>query len=112
VSLNLIVRRHMNRRVSIWLTVIFGVGVVLTVSTWILRAIIQVRHNRGAETYVNVQGMQVHWVDVLTMWTAVFLTALVLLIARAIYSWRRKRDLVLIEKLERRISSESTDRDK
>jgi uncharacterized membrane protein len=102
----------MNRRVSIWLTVIFGIGAVLAVSAWILHAINQVRHNRGAETYVNAQGMQVHWVDVLTMWAAVALVALVLLVARAIYNWRRKRDLVLIEKLEGRSRSESTVRDK
>jgi hypothetical protein len=102
----------MNRRVSIWLTVILGVGAVLAVSGWILRAIIQVHHNRGAETYVNSQGLQVHWVDVLTMWAAVLVVALVLLVARAIYTWRRKRDLVLIERLEGRVGSESTVRDK
>lgn len=102
----------MNRRVSICLTALFGVGAVLAVSAWILRAIIQVRHNHGAETYVNAQGMQVHWVDVLTMWTAVLVVAFVLLVARAIYTWRRKRDLVLLENLEGRSSSESTVSDK
>jgi hypothetical protein len=102
----------MNRRVSIWLTVILGVGAVLTVSGLILRATTEVRHNRGAETYVNAQGMQVHWVDVLTMWAAVLLAILVMVVAIAVYAWRHKRDLALIEKLEARISPEPTVRDK
>jgi uncharacterized membrane protein len=102
----------MNRRVSIWLTVIFGVGAVLAVSAWILRAIVEVRNKRGAETYVSARGLEVHWVDVLTMWAAVLLAVLVMLVAIAIYVWRRRRDLALIEKLEARTSPEPTIRDK
>jgi hypothetical protein len=102
----------MNRRVSIWLTVIFAVGAVLAVSAWILRAVIEVRNNRGAETYVNVQGMQVHWVDVLTMWAAVLLAILGMVVAIAIYAWRRKRDLALFEKLDAKIAHERAVRDK
>jgi hypothetical protein len=102
----------MNRRVSIWLTVIFGVGVLLAVSAWILRAIVEVRNNRGAETYESARGLQIHWVDVLTMWTAVFLAILAMLVAIAIYAWRRKRDAARIAKLEARISHEPAVRDK
>jgi cytochrome bd-type quinol oxidase subunit 2 len=102
----------MNRRVSIWLTVIFGVGVVLAVSTWIFRATTEVRNNRGAETYVNAQGMQVHWVDVLTMWVAVLLATLVVLVAIAIHARRRKSNLALIEKLRAATSPEPAARDK
>jgi uncharacterized membrane protein len=102
----------MNRRVSIWLTVLFGVGAVLTVSTWILVAIVKVRNNRGAETYVSARGLDVHWIDVLTMWAAVLLAILVMLAAIAIYACRRKRDLALIDKLEARTNSEATLRDK
>jgi len=92
--------------------VIFAVGAVLAVSAWILRAVIEVRNNRGAETYVNVQGMQVHWVDVLTMWAAVLLAILGMVVAVAIYAWRRKRDLALFEKLDAKIGHEPTVRDK
>jgi hypothetical protein len=99
----------MNRRVSIWLTVVFGLGAALAVSAWILRAIIEVRNNHGAETYVNAQGMQVHWVDVLTMWAAVFAALLVMLVAIAIHSWRRKKNVALVKKLE---ASKLFDRDK
>jgi|HubBroStandDraft_6_1064221.scaffolds.fasta_scaffold847649_2 heme/copper-type cytochrome/quinol oxidase subunit 2 len=102
----------MSRRVSIWLTVIFGVGAVLAVSTSILYAIVKVRNNRGAETYLSARGLEVHRVDVLTMWAAVLLSILVMLVAIAIYAWRRKRDLALIEKMEARTNSEPTLRDK
>jgi hypothetical protein len=102
----------MNRRVSAWLTGILGIGAVLTVSAAILRAVMEVRHNRGAETFVNAHGMQVHWVDDLTMWTAAFLAILIILGATAIYGWRRKRDLALVRKLEARISAEPSVRDK
>jgi hypothetical protein len=102
----------MRRRVSIWLTVIFGAGAVLAVSAWILRAIVEVRNNRGAETYMSARGLQVHWVDVLTMWAAVLLAILGLLVAIAIHAWRRKRDVALIQKLEARIGPEPTAHDK
>jgi hypothetical protein len=98
----------MNRRVSIWLTVVFGIGAVLAISGLILRATMEVRHNRGAETYVNVQGMQVHWVDVLTLSAAAFVTLGVLLVATVIFNWRNKRDTALVKKLE----AASSDRDK
>ena len=75
---------------------------MLAVSAWILRATIEVRNNRGSETYVNAQGMQVHWVDVLTMWAAVFLALLVMLVAIAIHAWRRKKNLALVRNLEAR----------
>jgi hypothetical protein len=102
----------MKRRVSIWLTVIFGVGAVVAVSAWILRAVVEVRNNRGAETYENARGLQVHWVDVLTMWAAVLLATLGMVVAIAIHAWRRKRDAALIAKLEARIGHELTVRDK
>jgi hypothetical protein len=97
-----------NRRVSIWLTVAFGVGAVLAISGLVLRATIEVRHNRGAETYVNVQGMQVHWVDVLTLSAALLVALVVLLVATAIFNWRSRRDAALVKKLD----AASFDRDK
>jgi Kef-type K+ transport system membrane component KefB len=99
----------MNRRVSFWLTVIVGVGVVLDISGWILRAIFEVRHGHGAETFVNAKGMQVHWVDVLTMSSAAFVATLVMLVATMFVTWRKKRDAALIKKLEARDSAESDD---
>jgi cytochrome bd-type quinol oxidase subunit 2 len=102
----------MNRRASIWLTVILGLGAVLAVSAWILRAVMEVRNNRGADTYINAQGMQVHWVDVLTMWAAAALAILVTLVATAIFKWRRRNNLTLVEKLGARIGTERSDQDK
>jgi hypothetical protein len=101
----------MNRRVSAWLTVILSIGAVLTVAGLILRATIEVRHNRGADIYINGKGMQVHWVDDLTGWAAVLLATLVMLVALAIYSWRRKRDLALVKKLEARVNAEPSVQD-
>jgi hypothetical protein len=95
------------RRVSASLAVILGVGVVLTVAAGLLRAIIEVRHNRGAEIYVNAKGMQVHWVDDLTKWAAVLLTTFVFLVAIAVYKWRQKRDAARVNELEARISGET-----
>jgi hypothetical protein len=92
----------MNRLVYFWLTAIFGIGALLAITGLLLRATIEVLHHRGAETYVNAQGMQVHWVDVLTMTAAVLAMFLVLLVATAFNKWRNKRDAALIEKLVQR----------
>jgi uncharacterized membrane protein len=90
----------MNRRVSVWLTVFTGISAVLAISAMVLQASMKTFHGHGAETYVNAQGMQVHWVDVLTM-SVVFLVALIVLfIATAIYHWRKKLDLAAIRKLD------------
>jgi|SRR5580658_809061 hypothetical protein len=101
----------MNRLVSAWVTAIIGVGVILTLVGWILRATIEVLHNRGAETYVNAKGMQVHWVDVLTMSVAALLALLVILVATAVFYWRRKRDLAQAKELDAKISAELLNRD-
>jgi hypothetical protein len=85
--------------------------VILTLVGWVLRAAIEVLHHRGAETYVNAQGMQVHWVDVLTMSAAALLATLVVLVATAVFYWRRKRDLALAQELEAKISAASSGRD-
>jgi phosphoglycerol transferase MdoB-like AlkP superfamily enzyme len=91
---------YMNRRVSIWLTALFGICAVLAISGLILRATVEVLHNRSAETYVNMQRMQVHWVDVLTLSAAVLVALVVLLVATAIFNWRNKRDAALVKKLD------------
>jgi hypothetical protein len=101
-----------NRRVSIWLTVFLGVGAVLAISGLILRASIEVLHGRGAETFVNAQGMQVHWVDVLTLSVASLMALIVLFTATAIFNWRKKRDLALIKKLDAEIAAAAIDLDK
>src|SRR5579863_1008836 len=100
--ISLVGGRVMNRLVYFWLTAIFGIGALLAITGLLLRATIEVLHHRGAETYVNAQGMQVHWVDVLTMTAAVLAMFLVLLVATAFNKWRNKRDAALIEKLVQR----------
>jgi hypothetical protein len=96
----------MNRCVSAWLTVVLLVGAVLTLSGRILRATVEVLHGRGADTYVNAQGMQVHWVDALTMSAAALVAIIVILVATAIFNWRRKRDMALVKKIFARIGTE------
>jgi uncharacterized membrane protein len=98
----------MNTRVSAWLTVVLGVGAVLAISGLVLRATIEVRHHRGAETYVNAQGMQVHWIDVLTLSAAVLIALIALLVATLIYNRRRNGDAALIRKLEARNAAASS----
>ncbi len=89
----------MNRRVRIWLITGFGVATVLAVAGWILRATFEVLHGRGSETFISAKGLEVHWVDVLTMWIAVFAATVVIVVAMAIAAWRKKRDLAVIKKM-------------
>jgi hypothetical protein len=90
----------MNRRVRIWLLLGFGVATALAVSAWILRAIFEVQRGRGAETYISAKGLEVHWVDVLTMAVATFVAILVMLVATRIVAWRKKRDLEFLKKID------------
>ena len=90
----------MNRRVSVSLTIFTGISAPLAISALVLQASMKTFHGHGAETYVNAQGMQVHWVDVLTMSAAFLVTLTVLFVATAIYQWRKKRDLAAIRKLD------------
>jgi uncharacterized membrane protein len=90
----------MNRRVSVWLSIFTGICAVLAVSALVLQASIKTFHGHGAETYVNAQGMQVHWVDVLTTSVAFLLALIVLFVATAAYNWRKQRDLAAIRKLD------------
>jgi type II secretory pathway component PulL len=92
----------MNRRVRFWLLLGFGIATALAVAGWILRALFEVLHGRGAETYISARGLQVHWVDVLTMWIAVFAAILVMLVAMVIVAWHKKRDLDQLKKMESR----------
>jgi uncharacterized membrane protein len=90
----------MNRQVSVWLTVFTGISAVLAISAMVLQASMKTFHGHGAETYVNAQGMQVHWVDVLTLSVAFLVALIFLFIATAIYYWRGKIDLDAIRKLD------------
>jgi hypothetical protein len=90
----------MNRRVRFWLLMGLGVASALAVSGWILRALFEVLHGRGAETYTSARGLQVHWVDVLTMSFAAFGAMLVIVVATVIVTWRKKRNLALIKKTD------------
>jgi hypothetical protein len=90
----------MNRRVRIGLMVGFGVATALAFSGWILRAVFEVLHGRGMETYLSGRGLQVDWVDVLTTVLAVFVAILVVLVATLLVAWRKRRDLAAIRKME------------
>jgi len=63
---------------------------VLAISALVLQSSMKTFHGHGAETYVNAQGMQVHWVDVLTLPVAFLVALIVLFIATAIYHWHKK----------------------
>jgi hypothetical protein len=90
----------MNRRVSVWLTVFTGISAVLAISALVLQASMKTFHGHGAETYVDAQGMQVYWVDVLALSVAFLVALIVLFIATAIYHWRKKMDLAAIRELD------------
>jgi len=102
----------MNRRVLIWLTVVFGIGALLDVSAFAFRATLEVLHHRGAETYVNAYGMQIHWSSVLTTGVAGTVALAVALVARIFVNWRKKKDLALIKKLDARNAVAEANQDK
>ena len=92
----------MNRRVRFWLMIGFGVATALAIAGWILRAVFEVLHGRGAETYISAKGLEVHWVDVLTMAIATLVAMLVIVVATMVVAWRKKRDLEVLKKMESR----------
>ena len=72
----------------------------------------EVTHGRGDEIYVNAQGMQVHWIDVLTMSAAALVAILVMLVATVLYERRTKRDAAAVMKLESKSRAPTSERDK
>jgi hypothetical protein len=82
------------------LVVGFGFATVLVFLGWILRAIFEVLHGRGTDTYLSAKGLEVHWVDVLTTALALVAAILVVLVATLSVAWRKKRDLAAIKKME------------
>jgi hypothetical protein len=82
----------MKRRHSVLLTVAVAVAAGLGMSGLLLRAIFEVSHGRGAETYRNVYGLQIHWVSAITTLIAVAVALLVALLARVVLRWRDRRE--------------------
>jgi hypothetical protein len=98
----------MKRRHSVWVTVSVAVAAGLGMSGLLLRAIFEVSHDRGAETYRNVYGLQIHWVSAITTLIAVALALLVALVARVFLRWRdRKESDALLRQVDSRISAAS-----
>jgi len=82
----------MKRRVSVFTTVAIAVAGALAMTGLILRALYEVLHNRGSETYRNVYGLQIHWITALTSIGAVAAALLVAVVARMLVIWRDTRD--------------------
>ena len=102
------VRRPMKRRHSVLLTVAVAVAAGLGMSGLLLRAIFEVSHGRGAETYRNVYGLQIHWVSAITTLIAVALALLVALVARVVLRWRDRRESdALLRQVDSRIGAAS-----
>jgi hypothetical protein len=98
----------MKRRHSVLLTVAVAVAAGFGISGLLLRAIFEVSHHRGAETYRNVYGLQIHWVTAITTLIAVALVLLVALVARVVLRWRDRRESdALFRQVDGRISAAS-----
>jgi hypothetical protein len=82
----------MKRRVSVLSTIAIAAACTLAITGGILRALYEVIHNRGAETYRNVYGIQIHWITVLTSLGAGAAALLVAVVARMLVIWRDTRD--------------------
>jgi hypothetical protein len=64
-SLNLIVRRNMKRRRSVFKTAIAPIVVLVVFVPTLAVAVWMVLHGRGAESYSNVYGLAIHYTSVL-----------------------------------------------
>jgi hypothetical protein len=67
----------------------------LALTTLLGDAILQMMRGKGADTYENVYGMQIHWITVLSLAAAVLVAFLVALAIR----WWQKRDDRTIDRL-------------
>jgi hypothetical protein len=73
--------------------IVIGMLMAMVIGPLLVRAVIEVLHDKGSEQYQNVYGLGFAWSSLLIL-AAVFVGAfLVALIARAIYFWRVKRGL-------------------
>jgi hypothetical protein len=73
--------------------IIIGVLLAIVIGPLLVRAIVEVLHEHGAEQYQNVYGLGIAWSSLL-VFAAVFVGGfLVALIARVIYFWNVKRGL-------------------
>jgi hypothetical protein len=73
--------------------IVIVILMTMVIGPLLVRAVIEVLHNKGSEQYQNVYGLGIAWSSLLIL-AAVFVGALlVALIARAIYLWRVNRGL-------------------
>jgi len=96
------------RRHSVLVVVSVAVAAGLGISGQFLRAIFEVSHDRGAETYRNVYGLEIHWISVITTLIAVALASLVALAIWVVFRWRDRRESdKLLRQINSRISAAS-----
>jgi hypothetical protein len=73
--------------------IVIGMLMAMVIGPLLVRAVIEVLHDKGSEQYQNVYGLGIAWSSLLIL-AAVFVGPfLVALIARVIYFWRVKRGL-------------------
>jgi hypothetical protein len=91
-SLNLIVRRKMKRRRSIFKTVVAPIVVAVAIMPTLAIAVWKVLHGRGAATYSNVYGLPIQYTSVLILVLVLVLAVAAACIARVVYFWRNGHD--------------------
>jgi hypothetical protein len=112
-SLNLIVRRNMKRRRSVFKTVIAPIVVLVVFVPTLAVAVWMVLHGRGAESYSNVYGLAIHYTSVPIFVLALVLAVAVAYVARIIYFWRNAHDgTAKLRKIESLASSDDSISDK
>ena len=73
--------------------IVIGMLMAMVIGPLLVRAVIEVLHDKGSEQYQNVYGLGIAWSSLLILAAVLVGAFLVALIARAIYFWRVKRGL-------------------
>jgi len=91
-SLNLVVRRHMKPRRSIFRTVVAPIVTAAAFVPTLGIAVWAVARGRGAVSYANFYGLAIPYTSVLIIIGALFLRLAVAYIGRIVYNWREGHD--------------------
>jgi hypothetical protein len=81
----------MKRRRSIFKNIVAPIIGAMAILPTVATAVRHVLEGRGAETYKNVYGLDLHYTSVLIVIAALILCVIAVYVARAIYFWREAR---------------------
>jgi ABC-type Fe3+ transport system permease subunit len=103
----------MKRLRSVFRTVIAPIVALVVFVPTLAVAVWMVLHGRGAKSYSNVYGLEIHYTSVLIFVLALVLTVAVAYVARIIYFWRNAHDgSARLRKIESLASSDDAINDK